>query len=410
MPQRHSRNSNDRAHFTYEERRKLGFGTQKERLGKDSIKPFDSCSLCIQEAVDPLSCRSGHIFCKECIYSCLLAQKKDIKRKRAAWEAQQRQEQEEEGERAAAERARELDTFDRQNHAALAPSAGGSGGGGSAVSAAAAGSADAPSALKRLRATPPGAAATPGAIVAAGAAATPAAAGGEAPSLAGPGSASGGASGRMNFQGANSVKTTAFEEEAVRTMRAYWLPSATPGAPKKVDPPPTDTTCPEGCGKLRLKDLFPIVFTKLPPPDQPLGFDGGSGGGSGGGSAKQVTTSAAVSNGAARYMCPACSTTLTNASKLSAIAACGHVLCRRCIEKFVSADRACTVCGAAVDGDGAAGAAGGAGTKGERRGLVQLACGGTGYAGHGDGLVAKAFKPLGSGPAAGPPIKPTRLL
>ena len=80
MPQRHSRNSNDLAHFTYEERRKLGFGTQKERLGKDSIKPFDSCSLCIATAVDPLCCRSGHLFCKECIYSCLLTQKKNIKR------------------------------------------------------------------------------------------------------------------------------------------------------------------------------------------------------------------------------------------------------------------------------------------------------------------------------------------
>ncbi|CAI5530796.1 unnamed protein product [Closterium sp. Naga37s-1] len=121
-------------------------------------------------------------------------------------------------------------------------------------------------------------------------------------------------------------------------MRAYWMPSATPDAPKKVDPPPTDTTCPEGCGKLRLKDLFPIVFTPLPPPDQPLGFGGGS--------------------------------------------------------------------GRAVEGGGAAGS----GKGGERRGLVELACGGTGYAGHGDGLVAKAFKPLGSGPAAAPPIKPTRLL
>lgn len=80
MPQRHSKNSNDRGHFTYEERRALGYGTQKERLGKDSIKPFDSCCLCIQTAIEPLSCKKGHIFCKECIYSCLLAQKKDIKR------------------------------------------------------------------------------------------------------------------------------------------------------------------------------------------------------------------------------------------------------------------------------------------------------------------------------------------
>ncbi|KAF2602461.1 hypothetical protein F2Q70_00026104 [Brassica cretica] len=40
MPQRHSKNNNDLAYFTYDEKKKLGYGTQKERLGKDSIKPF----------------------------------------------------------------------------------------------------------------------------------------------------------------------------------------------------------------------------------------------------------------------------------------------------------------------------------------------------------------------------------
>ena len=80
MPQRHSRNNNDLGWFTYEEKRKLGFGTQKERLGKDSIKPFDACCLCLKPLIDPVCCRKGHLFCKECIYSSLLAQKKDIKR------------------------------------------------------------------------------------------------------------------------------------------------------------------------------------------------------------------------------------------------------------------------------------------------------------------------------------------
>lgn len=80
MPQRHSKNNNDLAFFTYDERKKLGYGTQKERLGKDSIKPFDSCCICLQPIIDPLGCNKGHLFCKECIFECLLAQKKDIKR------------------------------------------------------------------------------------------------------------------------------------------------------------------------------------------------------------------------------------------------------------------------------------------------------------------------------------------
>ena len=80
MPQRHSKNNNDLAFFTYEEKRKLGYGTQRERLGKDSIKPFDACCLCLKPLIDPLCCLKGHAFCKECILECLLAQKKDIKR------------------------------------------------------------------------------------------------------------------------------------------------------------------------------------------------------------------------------------------------------------------------------------------------------------------------------------------
>ncbi|KAL0310693.1 UNVERIFIED_CONTAM: E3 ubiquitin-protein ligase CSU1 [Sesamum angustifolium] len=78
MPQRHSKkNNNDLAFFTYDEKRKLGYGTQKERLGKDSIKPFDALSL-LKPFIEPMSCLKGHVYCKECILECLLAQKKDI--------------------------------------------------------------------------------------------------------------------------------------------------------------------------------------------------------------------------------------------------------------------------------------------------------------------------------------------
>lgn len=80
MPQRHSKNNNDLAYFTYDEKKKLGYGTQRERLGKDSIKPFDACSLCLKPFIDPMCCHKGHVFCRECILECFLAQKKDIQR------------------------------------------------------------------------------------------------------------------------------------------------------------------------------------------------------------------------------------------------------------------------------------------------------------------------------------------
>ncbi|KAF8369894.1 hypothetical protein HHK36_032088 [Tetracentron sinense] len=144
MPQRHSKNNNDLAFFTYDEKRKLGYGTQKERLGRDSIKPFDAYIT----------------------FRVIL-------------------------------KARELDAFDQQNHGAV------------------------PQYNDRSYTRD-----------------------------------------KHGFHGANSVKVTSYEEEALRNMKAFWLPSATPEAPVKVEAPSTSTVCPEGNEKLKLKTLFPIYFTE----------------------------------------------------------------------------------------------------------------------------------------------------
>eukprot|EP00253_Pinus_taeda_P030533 PITA_30533 len=116
MTQRHSRNNNELAFFTCDEKIKLGYGTQKERLSKDSIKPFDGYSLCLKPLINPLCCQKGHLFCKECILECLLAQNKDIKRKLARYEAHQKQEKEEKEEKMLLKRQQELDGFDQQNN------------------------------------------------------------------------------------------------------------------------------------------------------------------------------------------------------------------------------------------------------------------------------------------------------
>ncbi|KAL3643371.1 E3 ubiquitin-protein ligase csu1 [Castilleja foliolosa] len=290
MPQRHSKNNNDLAFFTYDEKRKLGYGTQKERLGKDSIKPFDVCCLCLKPYIEPMSCTKGHVYCKECILECLLSQKKDIQRKKSAHVAQQNQEkEEEEEERLTLQKARELDTFDQQNHGAV------------------------PQYNDKNYNTD-----------------------------------------KNSFHGANSVKTTSYEEEALRTMKAFWLPSATPDAPKKVDDPSTDTICPEGNEKLRLKTLFPICFTE----------DTG---------AQKRSTSLDKT-----YICPSCKVMLTNTLSLVALSSCGHVFCKKCADKFISVDKVCLVCDKPC----------------KERNLINLSKGGTGFAGHGDHLEAKDFKHL----------------
>lgn len=57
------------------------------------MKPFDACALCLQQARDPMSCLSGHIYCRECIYKDLLSQKNEIKRRKARIEALQKEEE-----------------------------------------------------------------------------------------------------------------------------------------------------------------------------------------------------------------------------------------------------------------------------------------------------------------------------
>lgn len=166
---------------------------------------------------------------------------------------------------------------------------------------------------------------------------------------------------KNGFHGANSVKVTSYEEEALRTMKAFWLPSATPEASVKVDAPSTTTICPEGKENLKLKTLFPVQFT-------------------------EDTSEQKKPNALDRsYVCPSCKTTLTNTMSLVALSSCGHVFCKKCSDRFMAVDKVCLVCNKAC----------------KERHLVNLKRGGTGFAGHDDNLEAKDFKHLGSGSGLG---------
>lgn len=68
--------------FTSHERAlaKSHWASNSARLNRDSFLPFGSCGLCLEIAREPVSCRRGDIFCRECALANLLAQKKDIKR------------------------------------------------------------------------------------------------------------------------------------------------------------------------------------------------------------------------------------------------------------------------------------------------------------------------------------------
>jgi nitric oxide synthase-interacting protein len=71
-----------RSVFTSYERglAKSAWSTNSARLSRDSFLPFASCRLCLLPARTPVSCSHGDIFCRECALSNILAQKKEIKR------------------------------------------------------------------------------------------------------------------------------------------------------------------------------------------------------------------------------------------------------------------------------------------------------------------------------------------
>lgn len=111
---RHSKNSTAATHFTYHEKTAAGHGTLKRRFGKDAQLQFGACCLCVASThagKSPLVSPSGFVYCKECIYANLLAQKRAIQENVAAYErALERQEHQAQDDVVAAERA-QLQTF-----------------------------------------------------------------------------------------------------------------------------------------------------------------------------------------------------------------------------------------------------------------------------------------------------------
>lgn len=71
---RHSKNCTAGSVFTYAEQAKLKhYGSQQQRLGTESMRKFEFCYLCLHFAKEPMCCDQGHLFCKSCIITYLVA-------------------------------------------------------------------------------------------------------------------------------------------------------------------------------------------------------------------------------------------------------------------------------------------------------------------------------------------------
>jgi len=68
---KHSKNNTASSVFSYAEYKKLDYGTKRQRLGNESMRPFNACCLCLERARTPLACGEGHLFCTECVFTDL---------------------------------------------------------------------------------------------------------------------------------------------------------------------------------------------------------------------------------------------------------------------------------------------------------------------------------------------------
>lgn len=96
---RHSKNCTAGTVYSYHERKRdassSGYGTNKMRLGKDSVKEFDCCCLTLQPCKNPVVTPDGYLYDKEAILEYILHQKKEIAKQLKKFEKQQNKEQEE---------------------------------------------------------------------------------------------------------------------------------------------------------------------------------------------------------------------------------------------------------------------------------------------------------------------------
>lgn len=112
---RHARNCTAGAVYTYHEKKKdaasSGFGSSSRRIGKDSVKDFDCCSLTLQPCRNPVITKDGYLFDKEAILTYIITKKKEYTRKMKEYERQVKEDEEEQADKVNAETKKQLDKF-----------------------------------------------------------------------------------------------------------------------------------------------------------------------------------------------------------------------------------------------------------------------------------------------------------
>ncbi|GAB7360180.1 hypothetical protein MBLNU230_g7942t1 [Neophaeotheca triangularis] len=334
------------------------WGSKTARLSRDSFLPFGSCLLCQLPAREPVSCAShGHLFCRECAVSNLLAQNEELKRAKRAWErgiVDEAREREEEDARA---RARAVEDFERVQAGLSARGAGekvvGREGGKVIVEQRA--DAGAKGSKRKFEM--------------------------DEEELV-----------RLAREDVEKTKRVMLAEEGAKPeLPSFWVPSKIPDNQKPDRKAPKQhATCPASSPQepheFSLKGLVDVKFSIR----------------------DTAGKKSSESNEQPTAICPSCSKSLSNSTKAVLGKPCGHVLCKPCSDKFQSPPEKsahdeiydstvrCYVCQEDVTGGRRAKKSDKEGKKDKKekskveRGLVELCCEGTGFAGGGKAEVKKS--------------------
>ncbi|VDK80263.1 unnamed protein product, partial [Onchocerca ochengi] len=275
---RHGKNATASAVYSYSERRKdakeSGYGTLHQRLGADSVKEFDCCSITLQPCRDPVISPYGFVFDREAVLEYYLEQKKENARKLKEWEKQCKKEEEE------AERERHLDEELKLKK------------------------------FKEVEGTP----AHPG-VKRDMDTDWPTTSAGAAPS----GSKTKKRKILENDQ--SSGKRLKEDEisnvagEKAKENPSFWIPQLNPTAEVKIEKPEQRVFCPLSGKPLKIKELMPVKFTVMPD-------DSGK----------------SLMSRKIRYMCPVTHDALTNTTRCAYLKTSQCVVTMDCVEKIIRKD------------------------------------------------------------------------
>jgi len=276
---RHGKNATASSVYSYSERRKdereSGYGTLHERLGADSIKEFDCCSLTLQPCREPVITPNGYLFDKEAIFEYILQHKKENQRQLKEWQKQCERERRETEKLLNAEHDIKVKKFVALEatpaHPGVAPSM---------IDFEL--SKDTKTKIALMRKRPHGFYEE-----------------------------------RDDEPTSSSTTVSNMVGKRKAQLPSFWVPELVSSAePTRLEKPSQKVFCPMSGRELKVKDFMPVIFTPINDGDN-------------------ATKSIAKKT---RYMCPVTHDALTNTTRVAYLKTSKHVVTMNCVEKIIKKD------------------------------------------------------------------------